>query len=326
MNLIIAYLAIFLLLAAGFMLTVLITGDKITLKAELYAVSFGLGTGLVFLEMFIASWYGIPLCTKLFYIALFVNIVLLYIFSAKKLHKRKLSLVLMKKKTQKFGFVEVFLILVIIFNIALTLVDALALPMKDWDAVAIWSYKAKIIYYESIKSAGYFTDPTKSYSHPDYPLMVPFMQAYIYTAIGHVDDRLARLIFFSYYFFLLLFVYSLMSKSIARNHALFFTALFATLPALLNESVSGYSDLPLAFYYFPMAAYLYLFIKEGRSEHLALSAVFSALCVFAKNEGMALLLINLAVLAGFFFSKSREGVPALNGADRKELKKPYKLR
>jgi len=47
----------------------------------------------------------------------------------------------------------------------------------EWDAFAIWGFKAKVLTHEALRpTPAYFHDLTLSYSHLDYPLMVPFLR------------------------------------------------------------------------------------------------------------------------------------------------------
>jgi hypothetical protein len=297
--------ALALILATGGLLSALFFGRGISRFTELIALSFGLGTGLIFLEMFAVSWAGYRLSTGGLYAVVALNLIILLPLAFVK--TKNLFAALRQPIKNKPGILEIVLIAVILLNSALVLIDSFVLPINSWDAIAIWSFKAKIFYSESIRHTSYFTDPTKSYSHPDYPVMIPFIQSYFYMAAGRLDDRLARMLFPSYFIFLLLFIYSAARRGLERKYALFFTALLSSIPCLLSESVSGYVDVPFAFYYFPMVFYLYLWIKEHSAEHIVLSAVFTALTVFAKNEGTAAFVINAAALAVFVgFNRKRE--------------------
>ena len=67
---------------------------------------------------------------------------------------------------------------------------ALSSPLVEWDAFAIWGFKAKVLVHEALRPApAYFHDLTLSYSHLDYPLMVPFLTAGAYAAMGTLMTR-----------------------------------------------------------------------------------------------------------------------------------------
>ena len=61
----------------------------------------------------------------------------------------------------------------------LVAVHALGFPFYEWDSFAIWGLKAKVVAHESLAAPrpAYFHDLTLSYSHPDYPLLTPFLLA-----------------------------------------------------------------------------------------------------------------------------------------------------
>ncbi len=296
-DLIIAMMALAVILVIGYLLAAFILPNGISGPAELLAVSFGMGTGLIYTQMFIVSWLGYALSFSGLLIILSADVVLLLVFGLKK--AKLIAAKLRATEYPRLNLTETILLTVILANLLLIFIDALSLPMNSWDAIAIWSFKAKILYREPIRYSAYFSDPTKSYSHPDYPLLVPFIQSYIYRFLGSVDDRLARIIFPCFFLFLLLSVYSAVTNSASRKYGLFFTALLATAPCVVSDSSSGYVDVALAFYYFSMAAYLYLWMKKGSTEYIVLSALFSALAVCTKNEGMGLFLVGSAVIVLF---------------------------
>lgn len=60
-------------------------------------------------------------------------------------------------------------------------------PLADWDVLAIWAYKGKLLLAESISETRYFQDPSRAYSHLDYPLLWPLAMSWMWT-LGRAGD------------------------------------------------------------------------------------------------------------------------------------------
>ena len=80
-------------------------------------------------------------------------------------------------------------------GLVMIVVVALSSPLSEWDAFAIWGFKAKVLTHDALRpTPAYFHDLTLSYSHLDYPLMFPFLTAGAYAAMGTVDDQTGKLV------------------------------------------------------------------------------------------------------------------------------------
>ena len=264
---------------------------------EQVALAFGLGAGFHALQLFVVSWLGFRLSASGFWTLLAADFCVLLALGWRSIRgdfSQRFSW-----RPQNLSPIDWILCAAIVVNVVLIFINAVAFPIASWDALAIWSYKAKVVFHESIRHSAYFGDPTRSFSHPEYPLLVPFLQSYAYYFIGMVDERLVRLVFASLFACLLLSLFSVAGHSVSRSRRLFLTAIMATTPCFVIHSISGYADVPLAFFCFLMTRYAYLWIQEGDWRHSVLAGIFAAFTVHTKNEGMALFLINLGVLALF---------------------------
>ena len=60
--------------------------------------------------------------------------------------------------------------------LGVVLINAVSTPLQEWDAFAIWGLKAKVLFHAALRPIPlYFHDLSLSYSHLDYPLLVPFL-------------------------------------------------------------------------------------------------------------------------------------------------------
>jgi 4-amino-4-deoxy-L-arabinose transferase-like glycosyltransferase len=174
--------------------------------------------------------------------------------------------------------------------------------MESYDSVAIWGLKGKAIYLAGgiplglLKNANYLT------AHPDYPLLVPIQEAVFYFISGCLRDAAAKAIFPMYYLALIFVFYFVLKTLFERKQALIFTFILGTVPQIANYATNGYADLVVAFYYSAGFFFIYLWFSERDMKFIPLSALFSAMGAWTKNEGIPLALLNLAVLAAGIFS------------------------
>jgi hypothetical protein len=176
-------------------------------------------------------------------------------------------------------------------------VSAFLTPIEEWDAFSIWGLKAKVVANESLWSApAYFHDLTLSYSHLDYPLMLPFLTAGACAAAGTVDDSAAKLISVFLDLLLVPLLYVGLRWRLARAPAAWLTAMAAALPAMLQFSGTKCADAPLAMFYAGSIIFLLTWLERGQREDLLLAILFTAFTAFTKNEGTLLAFINITAL------------------------------
>ena len=183
-------------------------------------------------------------------------------------------------------------------------IDGLSSRIYEWDTFAIWDYKARILASEGlVPRPDYFSDLTLSYSHLDYPLMVPFLGAGIYGAVGHTETPFARLPLVVLYLGLVLLFYGFARKSLRPWAAGVVTAIVVGAPVLLRWAAAGTADVPLTVFYTGAVLFLLDGVETVRWRSACLCGVLSAFAAFSKHEGLM-----LAVLLGTLWL-----VPALRG-------------
>ena len=189
------------------------------------------------------------------------------------------------------------MILLIVLQV-IVVVQSLALPVYEWDAFAIWALKAKVVAFQGIvPRPSYFTDRSLSYSHLDYPLMVPFLMAGVYGVLGHVNDQAAKLFLPVLYFGLTCIVFGFAKRRISICMAVALTALVVGAPVMLRWAGSGNADMPLAAFC-TAAVICMLEWDENNDWHSSvLCGIFSAFAAFTKNEGLA---IGILICLGMF--------------------------
>ncbi|MCW5850213.1 MAG: hypothetical protein KIT87_09025 [Anaerolineae bacterium] len=66
----------------------------------------------------------------------------------------------------------------------------------EWDGLVVWEAKAYLACLNDGRvPLAYFADPSRQWSHPQYPLFVPLLEAWLYGWLGRCDQSLADLLF-----------------------------------------------------------------------------------------------------------------------------------
>jgi hypothetical protein len=197
------------------------------------------------------------------------------------------------------GWIVVPLVMMLA-GLALIAVSSLAVPLVDWDAFAIWGFKAKVLAHEALHpTPTYFHDLTLSYSHLDYPLMVPFLTAGAYAAMGTVDDQTGKLVSVFLDVLLVPMIYVGLRWKLRRLPAACLSTIAAMLPVMFRYGGTGCADLPLTMFYAGSIFYVARWIDRQQPEDLILAILFSGFAAFTKNEGLVLALANGAVFLVF---------------------------
>ncbi|MDP2912798.1 MAG: hypothetical protein Q8N91_02190, partial [Candidatus Omnitrophota bacterium] len=183
---------------------------------------------------------------------------------------------------------------------AFTFYRAMVKPIEAYDAIAIYGIKSKIFYLAGSIPQDYFSSIGRAFPHPDYPLNIPLFETCIYLFMGKLNDQLVKIMFPLYYLGILGIFYYALRRFAGSTYALLFTFLTASVSQFNSYATNAYADLPLAYYYFASAVFLFSWFRDTRkSSRLAISAVMAALAGWTKNEGLMYCLINFIVIGAF---------------------------
>jgi hypothetical protein len=168
---------------------------------------------------------------------------------------------------------------------------------SNWDAWAVWDLKVKAALAEGRLPFAFLRDPGYGFTHPEYPLGWPAVQAFFAQCAGGFDTRLLRLM--SPLFALCvpaLLATLLLELGVTKGRWLI-AGLVALLPAALTQSANGYLDWPLAA---TTTAALLLLVRACRGDAPAWTAAcLAGLAGNLKNEAA---LFGLGVLLALFIA------------------------
>jgi uncharacterized membrane protein YwzB len=271
-NLILPLLAGLIPLFLGLALTAVCLGNLRRPAAYLLILSLAPGFGLAITSVLYFIW--ICLYQPKFEIGRYMAIegillVILFLVCGIfwMLNRRKFQTFNLKAKPTQFRFnfimgisiagaVTLFLALIAFLNN--WQISAYAHPDGDWDAWAIWNLRARFIFAGEQWKDGF--NAAISWSHPDYPLLLPGSIARIWVMLSSSTQAVPILV--NLLFTLSILAVMLAGLALTRGWK---TAIFAglfTLPVLqVSLGFMQYADMPLAFFF--LAANLLLFLIDG---------------------------------------------------------------
>ena len=290
-------LYLLLILLVGYaLLSAVHSSNRMTI-VQLIGLGPAVGAGTMGLLLFWASLIGFAPSRKVLAIIGVLTLASLLVMKKKQRLARINILATEWKKGDGWMFVPLVITLAALVMIV---VVALSSPLTEWDAFAIWGFKAKVLAHEALRpTPAYFHDLTLSYSHLDYPLMVPFLTAGAYAAMGTMDDQTGKLVSVFLDVLLVPMVYLGLRWKLRRLPAACLSTILAMLPVMFRYAGVGCADLPLAMFYAGSIFYVARWIDRQQWPDLILAILFSAFVAFTKNEGTVLALMNGAVLLGF---------------------------
>lgn len=280
-------------LAGWSVLTIVLYRKPVLFLPEKLALSYCIGLGLITLEMVLLSLFSIP-----FSAVVIASVWLPVFIAAVSISLMMRGMDLLHRRPAgggRFSLPEKFFLSGIIFETCYAFFRALIKPIEAYDAIAIYALKAKAFYlaasipHDFLKVLG---DPV---SHPEYPLLLPLAESSVYVFLGSLNDLLVKVIFPLYYAAILVILYYVLRRFVARKAALLFTFLLATIPHFNEYATTGYADLLLGAYYSASFFYLLLWIGERKTVFLVISFLLSGLGIWTKTEGLALAAVNMAV-------------------------------
>lgn len=272
----------------------------ISLRKSLYerlSLSFGVGIGLISLEMFIISLLGFPLnlATIVLPAVLFLLVLIPYLIS-----RGSFSAGFPSFSRLLLTIPEKILIILIILTVLYVFFDATVKPIINYDDLWRQGSIAKIIF----STGRVLTEQSLELAGP-HPYLNPLSQAYIYFGIGSWNDALGKIVFALCFASFTALFYLNLRKNISRLYSLIFTYLLTSFPLMIYHAGTAYSDFMQTFYYSVGIIYLFQWMKKSDSGDLYLSAIFLGIGNFVKQSGIPLWGLAIIVLFVYIFIEDK---------------------
>jgi hypothetical protein len=179
-------------------------------------------------------------------------------------------------------------------------------PLNRYDAWAIWALKGHALYAFGWADPVVFAGSQYRFANLDYPLLLPSIEAVDFRAMGAFDTRLVHLQFL---LFLVAALAALATILAGRVHPLVLWLLLgavALAPAVFDQLLTAYADLPLALVYAVGVAAAGRWVLTDERWALVVATLCFAGALLLKNEGT---LFVAAAFAGLFAAAFRRWRP-----------------
>ncbi len=244
--------------------------------------SFGVGVGIMMLQMYFYSRAGIVWDPN--------NIVvpwgILYIAA---LLKHSISLPNSRIVVPKSRKVKALFILVVLLG-GFTLIESILRPLNAWDGYASWLFRSKMYFVE-----GSIDPSLVTYLPTEYPPLVSMMGTFLYTFLGQIDDRSILVTYAVFYISLGAIFYNSLKTKSGNFLAILFTFLLLSTQNLIRHSgrfEAGQADVILGYYIFLSFLLFIRVLKDISSKNLLILHFMLLISALIKNDSVPLVLIT----------------------------------
>jgi hypothetical protein len=266
---------------------------------ERLAMGFCMGLMLITFEMFLLSKISVPFSVTSISIPL-VPVLLagVYVTFKNKLVNFDLS------GFKNLKLLEILLIALILLKIFLVSSSLMIKPVSGWDAMQIYSFRAKAFFIE------------KSLNVPMMPATIQGLnnslnQTWVFVCINEWNDILGKIAFPFYYISLLIMLYFSARRIRPRLSALLATYILASLPFLVYHATIEYCDLMISIYLFAAVSLMFLWLNKPQTRYLILAFVFLLSTILIKKESYFHIAIIIAAFFPMLFSNKFKGIKGI---------------
>ncbi len=271
--------------------------------AETLAVSYILGSGMAAFALFWLALLGLPV-SRLAICVLLAMSVSLFVFSrrtrpAKAFPVGRRAAGALGAKIASARILLPLALAAISISAGIVILNSLFTPLWDIDSFALWGLKSKALYLASLDKESYFHRPGYGFSHLEYPLLVPFLNAGVYACAGGISQPMGKLLYVPLFVAIAAVFHYSAAARMGRSSALGLCAILISSPALVQWAGAGTADIyVLAFFSLGILSCM-RFLETRDKTHFAIAMVSNAALVFTKNEGLVMALANIVLLFAF---------------------------
>jgi hypothetical protein len=278
--------------------------DRLLQPLERLALGYGIGCGIVVWAMLIFQALGLSFAV-VGLLALLLGVSALAFPFARRRRPAGGAGSRVAPTSVPLQRIEWFFIAAIILELSSAFFHAWLLPMEAYDAVSNWGLKAKAIFLAGRIPETFFRNPNYEVFHPDYPLLVPLLESYVYRCAADLREASAKMVFPLFLAGCAAVLFAALRRvGQTRRSCFLFSFLLVSVPYFSEQATNGYADVVVSFYFGAGSLYLYFWQTTGRNFFLVLSASLTACAALTKNEGLVLVGIHLVWLAVVLLSRS----------------------
>ncbi|PYK73572.1 MAG: hypothetical protein DME44_00880 [Verrucomicrobia bacterium] len=197
---------------------------------------------------------------------------------------------------------EILLGIIIVIEIAVVFYLSFVHTL-GWDGLLNWEIKARYAFANGgILPGTYFSDSGRAFSHPEYPLAIPFTELWLYFWLGEADQFCAKTIFPIFYVVGIFLLIALGKRLAGREWIGLLVAPFLffvpQITVEVGSAIAGYADFPLSVFYLATIGCLFCAAEQGNAAFFRLYAACLALLPWVKRDGV--ILWTVAAACGVF--------------------------
>lgn len=212
--------------------------------------------------------------------------------------------------TRRLSLAASLLGVLVVLGVAVYALRALTEPMWANDFLAIWGFKGKTIHAAGAVPRRLFQDPSLGFSHPEYPIGLPFLYAGMSFLTGGWDDHALTVLFPLFQIATLAALFGwLRRRGASPEVALLAVAIVANFEPLYSGFLTGMAEVPLSLGLLLFGMALADSLDREHAGALRRLAFASALIAATKNEGLFIAAAGCAF--GLVFGGARRWKMAL---------------
>lgn len=246
---------------------------------EKISLAYIFGFGIFTFALFISNWFfKMPFSRNSSWLLLiFLSIVAFFVNIYRKAYPiqfvgfgRRIHL-----KFIKFSRFELMILVIIVFLCVSSIAANIFWPVRDWDAITLYDFRAKVLLAQSQIS------PALLFRY--------YLQYPLYTSLSHfwfyVNGIKNPMFFYSLnYISLVILFYALVKRIASRSNALFFTFLLAISSVIYQNSMIAYTNLPYTTMLVLGSLYLFFWIKQNGKDDLIISMLLISLSTWVRSS------------------------------------------
>jgi hypothetical protein len=161
-------------------------------------------------------------------------------------------------------------------------------PLGFWDAFAIWNLKARFFFFEGGEHWQRAFSDIISWSHTDYPLLLPLNVSRLWTYSGTPDQAVSALLAITFSTLTLAILYAAIAQTKGRSIAFLGSLALLASPQFMAQTPWQVSDIPTAAFLATSLALILESARRTRDGHpmLIAAGVAAGAAAFTKNEGL----------------------------------------
>jgi len=269
-------------------------------KSQLFEkvfLGFLISSGLITFFWFILNLLGVPYTIVSFLLLAwsFVLILLLINIISKKLKLDNFNLKSKIIEAWKLPLWMKIIILILLAILGSVLIYNIYWPVKDWDSLVLYDYRAKIFV-----DTGFMIEGVARGYFFNYPLLTSLSHTWIYLT-GITNPMFYY--FLLYLSFLIVFYYCL-RRYVPRGLSLIGMLFLAVTPEVFQHSQMSYTNLPYTIYLTLAFIYFYIWFNNKKMTTLVISSILLALSTWTRSsEPFWLVPIFLLIIYSFWKRK-----------------------